>query len=109
MERLPEGLDHDVRERGATLSVGQRQLIAFVRAYLSNPHILILDEATSSIDSESEQYSDDSRRDSKESESAIRPKEKAATAKPRAPVASNNRGRNYVCSGIQHFVLCPVG
>ncbi|HBS19985.1 MAG TPA: antibiotic ABC transporter ATP-binding protein [Flavobacteriales bacterium] len=56
VERLPEGLDHDVRERGATLSVGQRQLIAFVRAYLSNPHILILDEATSSIDSESEQW-----------------------------------------------------
>jgi ABC-type multidrug transport system fused ATPase/permease subunit len=38
------------------LSVGQRQLIAFVRAYLSNPHVLILDEATSSIDSESEQW-----------------------------------------------------
>lgn len=56
VERLPEGLDHDVRERGATLSVGQRQLIAFVRAYLSNPHILILDEATSSIDSDSEQW-----------------------------------------------------
>ena len=56
VERLPEGLDHDVRERGGTLSVGQRQLIAFVRAYLSNPHILILDEATSSIDSESEQW-----------------------------------------------------
>ena len=56
VERLPEGLDHDVRERGATLSVGQRQLIAFVRAYLSNPHILMLDEATSSIDSESEQW-----------------------------------------------------
>lgn len=56
VERLPSGLDHDVRERGATLSVGQRQLIAFVRAYLSNPHILILDEATSSIDSESEQW-----------------------------------------------------
>ena len=56
VERLPNGLEHDVRERGATLSVGQRQLIAFVRAYLSNPHILILDEATSSIDSESEQW-----------------------------------------------------
>jgi len=56
VERLPDGLDHDVRERGVTLSVGQRQLIAFVRAYLSNPHVLILDEATSSIDSESEQW-----------------------------------------------------
>ena len=56
VKRLPNGLDHHVRERGATLSVGQRQLIAFVRAYLSNPHILMLDEATSSIDSESEKW-----------------------------------------------------
>ena len=54
VERLPDGLDHDVRERGATLSVGQRQLIAFVRASLSYPLILMLDEATSSIDSECE-------------------------------------------------------
>ena len=52
--RLPDGWKQHVRERGAILSVGQRQLIAFMRAYLASPKILVLDEATSSIDSESE-------------------------------------------------------
>ena len=47
---LPENYDYDVKERGNMLSSGQRQLIAFLRAYVSNPSILILDEATSSID-----------------------------------------------------------
>ena len=55
IERLPGGYGFNVRERGIVLSVGQRQLMAFVRAYLKNPEILILDEATSSVDSESEQ------------------------------------------------------
>ena len=52
--QLPDGYDYDVMERGNTLSLGQRQLISFVRALLYNPAILILDEATSSIDTESE-------------------------------------------------------
>ncbi|MBA4167195.1 MAG: ABC transporter ATP-binding protein [Chitinophagaceae bacterium] len=51
---LPGGYDYNVMERGGTLSMGQRQLIAFIRALLYNPSILILDEATSSIDTESE-------------------------------------------------------
>ena len=54
IERLPGGYDYNVMERGATLSLGQRQLLSFVRALLYNPAILILDEATSSVDSESE-------------------------------------------------------
>ncbi len=52
---LPAGFDYNVKERGVMLSSGQRQLIAFLRAYVSNPSILILDEATSSIDSYSEE------------------------------------------------------
>lgn len=54
IERLPGGLDYNVMERGATLSVGQRQLISFVRAMVYNPEIIILDEATSSVDTETE-------------------------------------------------------
>jgi len=51
---LPGGYDYNVMERGSTLSLGQRQLLSFIRALLYNPSILILDEATSSVDTESE-------------------------------------------------------
>ena len=55
IESLPGGYDYNVKERGVMLSSGQRQLIAFLRIYIANPSILILDEATSSIDSHSEE------------------------------------------------------
>ncbi len=55
IEKLPEGFDYNVMERGATLSVGQRQLISFIRTLVYNPDIIILDEATSSVDSETEE------------------------------------------------------
>lgn len=55
IERLPGKLSYQVMERGATLSVGQRQLISFIRAMVYNPEIIILDEATSSVDSETEE------------------------------------------------------
>ena len=51
---LPNGYNYDVKERGVGLSTGQRQLISFLRAYIKNPQILVLDEATSSIDTDSE-------------------------------------------------------
>lgn len=54
IEQLPGGYDYIVSERGSSISLGQRQLLSFLRAYLSDPKILILDEATSSIDHESE-------------------------------------------------------
>lgn len=54
IERLPDGYNYKVSERGSNLSVGQRQLISFVRALVFDPDILILDEATSSIDTETE-------------------------------------------------------
>ena len=56
---LPDGYQYNVKERGVMLSSGQRQLISFLRAYVTNPSILILDEATSSVDSYSEQLIQD--------------------------------------------------
>jgi ATP-binding cassette, subfamily B, multidrug efflux pump len=55
IEALPQGYDTEVRERGSVLSTGQRQLLAFIRAYVHRPNVLVLDEATSSVDSLSEQ------------------------------------------------------
>jgi len=55
IEKLPDAFQFNVRERGSVLSSGQRQLISFIRAYVFKPAILILDEATSSLDSESEE------------------------------------------------------
>jgi subfamily B ATP-binding cassette protein MsbA len=54
IDSLPDGFQYNVKERGASLSLGQRQLLAFLRAYLANPRILILDEATANIDSQTE-------------------------------------------------------
>ena len=55
IKELPGGYDYQVQERGSTLSTGQRQLISFIRALVANPKVLILDEATSSVDNETEE------------------------------------------------------
>ena len=55
IESLPDGFHYNVKERGSMLSSGQRQLIAFLRAYVSTPRILLLDEAPSSVDTYSEE------------------------------------------------------
>jgi ATP-binding cassette subfamily B multidrug efflux pump len=62
IERLPQGYDTEVKERGATLSVGQKQLLSFARALAHDPRVLILDEATSSVDTETEELIQDALR-----------------------------------------------
>ncbi|MDP8909338.1 MAG: ABC transporter ATP-binding protein/permease [Chloroflexota bacterium] len=62
IEKLPQGYDTEVNERGVSLSVGQRQLLSFARALLADPRILILDEATSSIDTQTERIIQDALR-----------------------------------------------
>jgi ATP-binding cassette subfamily B multidrug efflux pump len=62
IERLPQGYETEVKERGATLSVGQKQLLSFARALAHDPRVLILDEATSSVDTETEELIQDALR-----------------------------------------------
>ena len=59
IEKLPGGFDREISEGGSTLSAGQRQLLSFARALAGNPRLLILDEATSSVDPETEQLIQD--------------------------------------------------
>ena len=54
IESLPDGIDTEIHERGSSLSAGERQLIALARAFLSQPRVLVLDEATSNLDLQSE-------------------------------------------------------
>lgn len=78
---LPNGYDYNVKERGVMLSSGQRQLIAFLRAYVSKPSVLILDEATSSVDSNSEKLIQDATDKITESQTSIIIAHRLATVK----------------------------
>jgi len=92
--QLPGGYDYDVMERGSTLSLGQRQLLSFIRALLFNPSILILDEATSSIDTESEMLIEKATDALISGGGALAPAEGSAV--PAAPIdADQSTGRIY--------------
>lgn len=91
--RLPQGYDTPVHERGATLSVGQRQLIAFARALLADPRIIILDEATSSVDTTTELQIQRALRTLLEGRTAIMIAHRLSTVKQASRVVVLDQGR----------------
>lgn len=93
ISELPGGYDYNVKERGAMLSAGQRQLISFLRAYVSHPSILVLDEATSSIDSHSEQLIQDATAKITEGRTSIVIAHRLATIKKADNIIVMDHGR----------------
>jgi len=93
IERLPEGYDTEVRERGATLSVGQKQLLSFARALAHDPRVLILDEATSSVDTETEQLIQDALKVLFEGRTAIVIAHRLSTAQKVDQILVMHKGR----------------
>jgi len=92
IEQLPRAYEYNVKERGVMLSTGQRQLLAFLRAYVSNPDILILDEATSSIDSYSEQLIQDATEKITKNRTSIVIAHRLATVKSADKIIVMNHG-----------------
>jgi len=92
IEQLPDSYEYNVKERGVMLSTGQRQLLAFLRAYVSNPDILILDEATSSIDSYSEQLIQEATEKITENRTSIVIAHRLATVKSADKIIVMNHG-----------------
>lgn len=90
---LPNGYDYNVKERGAMLSSGQRQLISFLRAYISKPSILVLDEATSSVDTESEQLIQEATDKLTKGHTSIVIAHRLATIKNASKIIVMDRGR----------------
>jgi len=105
---LPGGYDYNVRERGAVLSAGQRQLIAFLRAYLSNPSILILDEATSSIDTHTEELVQRAMEKVTENRTSIIIAHRLATVQKADEIIVMDAGR-IVERGTHHQLLKKAG
>ncbi len=93
IESLPGGFDEPVRERGVTLSVGQKQLLSFARALAHNPKILILDEATSSVDPESEALIRDALRGLLESRTALIVAHRLSTIQNADKIVVMHKGR----------------
>lgn len=93
IDSLPGGYYYNVKERGAMLSSGQRQLISFLRAYVSNPSILVLDEATSSVDSYSEQLIQDATDKITEGRTSIVIAHRLATIKKADKIIVMNQGK----------------
>ncbi len=101
---LPGGYDYNVKERGIMLSSGQRQLIAFLRAYVSDPSILVLDEATSSVDSYSEQLIQDATDKITEGRTSIVIAHRLATVKKADKILVMDAGK-IVEIGTHHELL----
>jgi len=107
IEQLPNSYDYNVKERGVMLSTGQRQLLAFLRAYVSNPDILILDEATSSIDSHSEQLIQDATAEITKNRTSIVIAHRLATVKSADMIIVMDQGK--VVEKGTHKELLKIG
>ena len=106
---LPGGYNYNVKERGAMLSSGQRQLISFLRAYVSNPSILVLDEATSSIDSYSEQLIQDATDKITEGRTSIVIAHRLATIKKADKIIVMDKGEIVETGSHQELLRKPEG
>jgi ATP-binding cassette subfamily B multidrug efflux pump len=108
IERLPGKLEYNVMERGATLSVGQRQLISFIRAMVYDPKILVLDEATSSVDTETEEMIQNAIRKMMSGRTSVVIAHRLSTIQNAKKILVLDHGR-IVESGNHHELLAKNG
>ena len=106
---LPQGYHYNVKERGVMLSSGQRQLIAFLRAYVSNPGILILDEATSSVDTYSEELIQEATKKITEGRTSIIIAHRLATVKKADTIIVMDEGRIVETGSHNELLKNPDG